>query len=149
MPVKEYAFSEFLRNSKAAAGEVEHADLLLVRRDGPDLHVALADRWVAQMTGIGMVARLLRKLDPKALDEVAGALLDELPWVRFLPNDDRRTFAHEFLDCVEASASVENFAPLGELLEDWQNTAGIWADPELAAELTRPLSGNGGTVPRP
>src|SRR4051812_26917440 len=120
MPVKEYAFSEFLRNAKAAAGEAEHVDLHLVRRDGPDLHVALAERWTAQIAGVGMVARLLRKLDPKALENVADALLDELPWARFLPGDDRSTFAHEFLDCIEASASVENFAPLAELLADWR-----------------------------
>ena len=38
---------------------------------------------------------------------------------------------------------------LAQLLREWQATAAIYADPELAAELRRPLAGDGERVAAP
>lgn len=144
-----FPFSDFLRKPREVAKELDRGDVVLQRRDGPDMRVALADRWAAQTSAVSMLAGALRQFGPAELEKLAGTLVDSLPWVGFLPGKDRIEFARELIDCLEASASVDNFAPFGELLEDWRNTASLWADPDLASELLTPLPGDGGRVERP
>ncbi|MGH8898685.1 MAG: hypothetical protein ACRDZ4_17115 [Egibacteraceae bacterium] len=50
---------------------------------------------------------------------------------------------------VEGCAEIGTYAPLSPLMREWQETAAIYADPELAHELTHPLPGQAGTVPEP
>jgi hypothetical protein len=149
MAVKTLPFSDFLRKPKEVAKELDRGDVVLQRRDGPDMRVALADRWEAQTNAIGLLAAGLRHLGSADLERLAGTLVDVLPWVGFLPEKDRSVFVREMVDCLEASASVDNFAPFGELIEAWRNTASLWADPDLAAELLTALPGDGGLVERP
>ncbi|MFT4215843.1 MAG: hypothetical protein QM619_01475 [Micropruina sp.] len=72
-------------------------------------------------------------------DELAGrfseALASTLPWVAFLPEDDRRAFAEEAAATLRASASIGKYSAFATLIEDWRNAAEIWADPALARSL--------------
>jgi hypothetical protein len=147
--VKTLPFSDFLRKPKEVAKELDRGDVVLQRRDGPDMRVALADRWAAQTTAVSMLAGALRHFGPAELEKLAETLVESLPWVGFLPQKDRVEFVQELIQCLEASASVDNFAPFGELLEDWRTTASIWADPDLASELLAALPGDGDRIERP
>ena len=149
MVVKTLPFSDFLRKPKEVAKELARGDVILQRRDGPDMRVALADRWAAQTSAVSVLAGALRHFGQAELEKLAGTLVDSLPWVGFLPGKDRIEFAHELIACLEASASVDNFAPFGEFLEDWRNTASLWADPDLASDLLTALPGDGGRTERP
>jgi hypothetical protein len=72
-----------------------------------------------------------------------------LPWARFLPAADVEQLAAEFLAVAEACASIDNLAPLAQLLTEWQHTAEVHADPELYRALTRDDLGDHGLVPVP
>lgn len=54
-----------------------------------------------------------------------------------------------FLEAAEAGAELGTGAPVGQLLREWEETAAIYADPELYEQLTRPLPGSDRSVPEP
>jgi len=56
---------------------------------------------------------------------------------------------HEFIETVQACAAVGNSAALDEVIHAWKSTAAIYADPKLAADLSRSLPGTRAKVPRP
>jgi hypothetical protein len=70
-------------------------------------------------------------------------------WVRFLPQLDRRLFVDELTAMLVAAATVENFAPVAQLLREWVATAELFADPKLARRLRRGLKAEGDRVPAP
>lgn len=56
---------------------------------------------------------------------------------------------HEFIETVQACAAVGNSAALDEVIHAWKSPAAIYADPKLAADLSRSLLGTRAKVPRP
>jgi hypothetical protein len=50
---------------------------------------------------------------------------------------------------VEAAGAIGTFAPVDRLLDEWRATAAVYADPDLADRLRRPLPGDGPAVERP
>jgi hypothetical protein len=74
---------------------------------------------------------------------------EAIPWLSFLPAAERQEFMVEFFRTAEAAAELGVMAPLAQHLREWQATAAIYADPELARELRRPLPGDGERVPTP
>lgn len=99
-----------------------------------DLTVHLLAGLLADRSGAGLVRRLL----PAAL-----------PWVRFLPDAATDELAAELVATVHAAASLNNLAPVSQLLTEWRHTAEIYADPELHAILAQPLGDDFGPVPAP
>lgn len=149
MRVIERPFSDLLRRPKEVSDDVEQGDVLLRRRDEPDLRLTRADREAERTETFAAIGRALRNLavhNPAALGE---ALIDAFPWLEFLPSTDRRLFRDEFTRIVAAAAAVDNFAPLGQLLSEWRATAEVHADPKLARRLRRPVKAAGGNVAVP
>lgn len=152
-------FSEFLRDPNKVIGKLkDNRSVVLERRDAPPLVLSLKSRQEEASLGSEVVAhflvRMLASTPPPMRHQMAeilgDALIEKLPWVRLLPVGERKTFVREFLEMAEASASVGNVAALAHLVHQWRATANIYADPELAAELKRPLpAGSGPTVTRP
>ncbi|WP_234434959.1 hypothetical protein [Streptomyces pyridomyceticus] len=69
-------------------------------------------------------------------------------WARHLSPEEVREFAVDLVDAVRNGAGPDVHANLYRVIAEWRATAGILADPELAAELTRPLPGDDhGEVP--
>lgn len=66
-------------------------------------------------------------------------LVSALPWVAFLPDNDRRAFVTEAADTLRACASIGRYTAFATLIEDWRNTAEIWSDPELARSFSTPV----------
>lgn len=67
------------------------------------------------------------------------ALASTLPWVAFLPDEDRAAFASDAAETLRACVSIGRYTAFATLIEDWRNTAEIWSDPELARSLDAPI----------
>jgi hypothetical protein len=149
VPLTERPFSDLLRHPKEVTSDVEEGDVLLRRRDEPDLRLTRADRDADRAVAFAALGRTLRTLavrSPKALGEALG---EALPWLEFLPLADRRAFVDEFSRVVVASAELDSYEPLSQLVREWRATAEVYADPKLARRLKRPLEADGDHVERP
>ena len=149
MRVVERPFSDLLRRPKEVTEEVENGDVLLRRRDEPDLRLTRADREVQRANTFSAIGRALRNLAVHNAAALADALTDAFPWVEFLPPAERRLFVDEFSRVVSAAASVDNYEPLSQMLREWSATAEIHADPKLARRLGQALDAGGAAVARP
>ena len=149
MRVTERPFSDLLRRPKDVTTDVEEGDVLLRRRDEPDLRLSRADRDADRAAAFAALGRTLRNLavhSPKALEDALG---DAFPWLEFLPARDRRAFVEEFSRVVVAAAELDNYAPLVQLAREWRATAEVHADPKLARRIKRPLQATGERIERP
>lgn len=149
MRVIERPFSDLLRRPKDVTDYVEDGDVLLRRRDEPDLRLSLADREASRaeaFSGIGRAMRNLAVHNPGALGD---ALADAFPWLEFLPAGERSLFLDEFSRVVAAAAAVDSYEPLSQLVREWRATAEVHADPALARRLRRPLDARGDHVAPP
>lgn len=149
MRMIERPFSDLLRRPKEVTTDVEDGDVLLRRRDEPDLRLSRADRHADRAAAFAALGRALRNLavnEPKALEKSLG---DAFPWLEFLPARDRSAFVDEFSRVLLASADLDNYAPLGQLVREWRATAELHVDPDLAHRLARPLEAVGDRIERP
>lgn len=142
--------TDFLRDPNAVVERLEHVDVVLHRRNAEDLHLSLESRSEAVANGVRFLARMLSAaLTDAAVRERLQASAEAIPWLSFLPTPRRQEFLAEFFRTAEAAAELGVMTPLAQLLREWQATAAIYADPELAAELRRPLAGDGERVAAP
>ncbi len=149
MRVTEHPFSDLLRRPKVVTDDVEKGDVLLRRRDEPDLRLSRADREVHRAEAFVALGRALRNVavhNPTALREALG---DAFPWLEFVPAADRQEFLDEFTRVVTAAAAVDNYEPLTQLVREWRATAEVHSDPKLAMRLRRPLDASGDPVALP
>jgi hypothetical protein len=149
MRVTERPFSDLLRRPKDVTTDVEEGDVVLRRRDEPDLRLSRADRDADRAVAFAALGRTLRNLavhNSKALGEALG---DAFPWLEFVPAADRRAFVQEFSRVVVAAADLDNYTPLGQLVREWRATAEIHADPKLARRLRCPVQAIGDRIERP
>lgn len=146
----EATLTDFLRDPKAVVDRLEHVDVVLRRRNAEDLYLSLESRTEAVAESVRFLARVLSAAlaDPAVRDRLQ-ASVEAIPWLSFLPAQQRQLFTTEFFRTAEAAAELGVMTPLAQLLREWQATAVIYADPELAAELRRPLAGDGDRVPTP
>lgn len=143
MRVTEHSFSDLLRRPKDVTDDLEAGDVLLRRRDEPDLRLSRADREAHRVEAFTAMGRALRNLavrNPAALSE---ALTDALPWIEFLPSADRSMFLDEFTRVASAATTFDNYEPLTQLIHEWRATAEVHADPRLARRLRRPIEARG------
>lgn len=78
--------------------------------------------------------------DDVLLPRIVEQLPEALPWLQFLPEEDRLQFTVEATDCLRACASIGRFTAFSDLVDDWRNTAELWSDPQLAASLRDDVS---------
>lgn len=149
MRVTEHPFSDLLRRPKAVTEDVEEGDVLLRRRDEPDLRLSRADREAHRAEAFVALGRALRNLAVHNSSALGEALGDAFPWLEFLPAADRQEFLDEFTRVVTAAAAVDNYEPLTQLVREWRATAEVHADPKLAKRLRRPLDASGDPVALP
>lgn len=145
----EHPFSDLLRHPKEVTGDVDEGDVLLRRRDEPDLRLTRADRDVdraATFAALGRTLRVLAVHNSKALSE---ALAEALPWIEVLPAKDRELFVDEFSRVVVATTELDSYAPLSQLIREWRATAEVHAEPKLARGLKRSIRADGAVVERP
>lgn len=149
MAVIDYQFSDLLRHPKTVTRDLVDADVLLRRRDEPDVLLMSADRAEVRAESFDALARTIRILAEEHPKAIESALGEVFPWLEFLPTADREAFAEAFARTVVASSAIGDVVPVGRLVREWRATAAIWANAELASALQRPLRGDAGAVPQP
>jgi hypothetical protein len=152
--------TDFLHRPARVLKKVGKEDVVLRRRGKPSIRLSLETRQVSTAAASAAVlarAEEAASILSAALDGVSelAARLPELlarryAWIRFLPTDGRDTFAREYVETLQACASIGNTARLDEMLCAWKATAEVYADPILLAKLTGPLPApTSRRVPRP
>jgi hypothetical protein len=119
--------SDFLRKSGDVLRAVEEHDVLLRRRAGAGPAAGPRRSRGGSRDTVGLSSDLLSRFARSH----AQAPVEVLPWLRFLPAEDRRRFSEQFVPTLEACISLGSFDRLGELLHRWRNTACVWSRPEL------------------
>lgn len=146
--------SDLLNKPKKTLELLEtNRQLRLRRRDAEDLVLTTAERAEQDNAALGSMSRLVNEMmrrDPAVLTMAVHVLPAVFPWVRHLPEDAHPEFAAEWLEALNAGASLGNTAAVEVVVAEWRSTAEIYADPELFAILTRPLDDKDyGPVPEP
>jgi hypothetical protein len=149
MRVIERPFSEFLRQPNDVVAELADHDVVLRRRNAPALRLSDADRDEARDEAFEAVARLLRNLLVHRPAGVDATVDDVFPWAAFLPQREHAMFVDELTRTILAASTIDNFAPVGQLLREWKATAEIHADPSRARRLRRRIEADGDAVTVP
>jgi hypothetical protein len=123
-------FSGLLRHPKDVTSEVDDSDVLLRRRDEPDLRLSRADREAERTETFAALARTFRNLSVHNRGALGEALGEAFGWLVFLPAADRSLFIDEFARVVTAAADLDNYVPLAQLIREWRVTAEVHADPK-------------------
>jgi hypothetical protein len=154
--LQEVNFSDLLQRPNETVEKLKSSRnrALRVHRRGSedDLVLTTLGRETEDSRLVGLAVRVLRAVmsDPVLRSHTLLDILPQIfPWSQFLPPDGRIEFAQEFVDMMEASADLAVSAPVLVLIDQWRNTAEIYADPELLAILSSPRGGDFGAVPRP
>ena len=87
--------------------------------------------------------------DPQVKELVTDVVPQVFPWVAFLSREETSEFVDELVSTMKAAESIDNPAPVAQVIEAWRHTAEVLADPELAAVLAAPTDGDFGPVPKP
>lgn len=151
MAIGERSLSYMLRNSGAVLDEVEQRDIVIQRRDGEDLYLALSSRERGIRESLGVLAGFVRAAlhDESRRSDVVKWLADDLPWTSFLPEDDRERFLIDFAQISAACADADTYEPLVRALDGWKATAEAYANPEVLKLLTPAHRGSSVPLPRP
>jgi hypothetical protein len=149
MRVVEHPFSDLLRSPKRVVRDLADGDVLLRRRGAPALRLSQADRDDDRTAAFDALARLLRNLAAHSSDAMADAALEAFAWLEFLPEADQAAFLAELPRTLLASAEIDSYTPVSQMLAEWRATAEVHADPKLARRLGRPVDADGDRVAAP
>jgi hypothetical protein len=154
--LQEVNFSDLLQRPNETVEKLKASRnrALRVHRRGSedDLVLTTVAREAEDSRVVGLAVRVLRAVmsDPVLRSHSLLDILPQIfPWSQFLPPEGRVEFAQELVDMMEASADLGISGPVLVLIDQWRNTAEIYADPELLAILSAPRGGDFGPVPRP
>jgi hypothetical protein len=133
------SFTDLLRNPKPVVARAERGRVRIHRRDGADLVLSPAEDAANDETAA--VARLLALV----AQQVSAAELDFVfesagfGWTKWMPPAARREFAADLLASIGDAASLESYRPINQTVREWKATAAVYADPDLADQLRRPI----------
>jgi hypothetical protein len=133
-------YSDFLRKPTSVLPALGDGDVILERRgDEEDLSLTRRASRQAELDALRFAARSLRVLSRanRALAEEAFA--EELPWLAWLPAEERPQAIAELLDDLLAGADTGRFTPFAANLVAWKHTAEVHTDPALARHLAGPF----------
>jgi hypothetical protein len=150
MVTAEATLTDFLRDPNAIVEQLDRRDVVLRRRNAADLHLSLRSRVESDDDAVEFLARLLgRALADDVIRDRLAQAAGAIPWVAFLPADERAIFVDEFVRTAEGAAELGSMAGLAQVLHEWKATAAIHADPALLLELKRPIHDIGERVSAP
>ncbi len=149
MATRTYPYSAFLRGPSEVLGALDHAEVVLERRDAENLVLIRSDRFSAGRSAMAAAAHVLRTLAARDPNLAAELLADEFPWMRWLPADERTQCVADLLADLAAGADAGTLLPFGQTVAAWRSTAEVWADRGLADRLAGPFDGTGEEVGRP
>jgi hypothetical protein len=143
MSTKVFPYSSFLRGPSDVLPSLEEGDVVLERRDDESLVVTRRDRYEARLFGMGVATRVLVHLVKEDPERAARLISDELPWLIWLPEDERASCVQELVANLAAGADTGTVEPFARAIREWRDTAEVWADPELADRFRAGFLGDG------
>ena len=155
MGVYEVTFSELQLQGKATVERLRKSpaqSLLVRRRDAEDLVLTTAARAELEHTAASVTTRMfvaLMQRDGGVRELVTDVLPEVFPWVAFLSKEEVQEFVVELVATLRAAESLDNPAPVVQVIEAWRHTAEVLADPELAAILVSDTDEDLGVVAAP
>lgn len=155
MSVEEVTFSELQLQGKATVERLRRSReqaLLVRRRDAEDLVLTTAARAQLEHTAASVTTRMfvaLMQRDARARELVTDVLPEVFPWVAFLSREEVQEFVLELVATLRAAESLDNPAPVVQVIDAWRHTAEALADPELATILAADTDDDYGAVPAP
>ena len=152
----EVSFSDLqLRGKATVEAWLRHSStraLVVHRRDAEDLVLTTASRAAQAREASAATSRMfvaMMQRDPHVRELVTDVVPEVFPWVAFLSREEVREFIVDLVATMKAAESIDNPAPVAQLIEEWRHTAEVLADPELAAVLVAPSPVDHGTVSPP
>ena len=155
MGLYEVTFSELQLQGKATVERLRKSpaqSLLVRRRDAEDLVLTTAARAELEHTAASVTTRMfvaLMQRDGGVRELVTDVLPEVFPWVAFLSKEEVQEFVVELVATLRAAESLDNPAPVVQVIEAWRHTAEVMADPELAAFLAADTDEDLGVVAAP
>jgi PHD/YefM family antitoxin component YafN of YafNO toxin-antitoxin module len=149
MSVETHSYSAFLRGPSEVLPSLDHADVILERRDQENLVLMREERFEASLAALRLAARSLAILAQRHQGLAEELLAEELPWLSWLPEEERPICIRELLADLRAGAETGLLLPFARDVASWRATAEVWADPPLARELLGPFPGEGPELERP
>jgi hypothetical protein len=149
MTVRSHPYSTFLRSPSQVLPDLAYGDVLLERRDEDSIIVTSQERYTALMQGMEVTTRIFRSLFKDDCDQMVSLMTHEMPWLAWLPEHERRDCVNELLANLAAGAETGALEPFSRSVLEWQHTAEVWADPELAKRLSSQFDGDGPVLERP
>ncbi|MGC0367740.1 hypothetical protein ABH922_005793 [Rhodococcus sp. 27YEA15] len=155
MGVYEVTFSELQLQGKATIERLRKSpaqSLLVRRRDAEDLVLTTAARAELEHTAASVTTRMfvaLMQRDGGVRELVTDVLPEVFPWVAFLSKSEVQEFVVDLVATLRAAESLDNPAPVVQVIEAWRHTAEVMADPELAAILAADTDEDLGVVAAP
>lgn len=150
MATRTFPFSTLINKQTSVFPALADADVILERRDAENLVLMRSERFDAMVKGLGLAARslaIIAKANRPLAEEV---FAEELPWLTWLPAEARPECIRELLGHLLAGAETGLLLPFSRALKEWQSTAEIYSDPELARRLRGPIdTGDATDLPRP
>lgn len=143
MATRTFAFSTLINKQTSVFPALQDAEVILERRDAENLVLMRSERFDALVQGLGLAARslaIIAKTNRVLAEEV---FAEELPWLRWLPAEARPQCVSELMDHLLAGAATGLLLPFARAFREWQSTAEIYSDPELAARLRGPFDTSG------
>jgi hypothetical protein len=151
---KTVPMSDLSRRTTEITALLDDDDVILGRRDAADLYLSTRERHEREVQGLRVTTRTLARMAAERPDLAGDALMDTLPWMAWLPDDDRVACLQELLRDLRAGAETGELVPFTISLAAWESTAIARVNPEIASAL-RSAGANVGdvreraTIPRP
>ncbi|GAA1021312.1 hypothetical protein Aple_060000 [Acrocarpospora pleiomorpha] len=142
--MKSFPFSALARERNDVFPELEAADVLLERRDAENVWLVRDERYQAARNALLTLARSMTIVARANRALAEEALAEDLPWLTWLPENERPQCVRELLAHLLAGADTGELMPYARARRSWTSTALAWSNPEIARDLLDPFDGTGG-----
>ncbi|GAA0979532.1 hypothetical protein GCM10009555_044510 [Acrocarpospora macrocephala] len=142
--MKSFPFSALARERNEVFPELDAADVLLERRDAENVWLVRDERYQAARSALLTLARSMTIVARANQALAEEALAEDLPWLTWLPENERPQCVRELLAHLLAGADTGELMPYARARRSWTSTALAWSNPEVARELLNPFDGTGG-----
>lgn len=135
-----YQATDLARKSRDVLDAARHGRALIRDKDGTAFEVLLAGTSSRQRFVFAGMQRFVRTLSLLELDRERRdpVLYGDFAWLATLPDDEQRQFIWEYVRAIEASLGIGPDL-VDQLVYEWQQTARVYADQDLLAELTEDI----------
>ncbi|MBA9002925.1 hypothetical protein [Thermomonospora cellulosilytica] len=142
--MKVFPFSTLARERNEVFAELDATDVLLERRDAENVWLVRDERYQAARSALLTLARSMSIVARANRALAEEALAEDLPWLTWLPEQERLQCVRELLAHLLAGADTGELLPYARARRSWTSTALAWSDPETVRVLSDPFDGTGG-----